>query len=59
MGAAPNLQRHQRVYDSQGNRTGYTTVRSDVVTNLYSQDGTRQGYIPAPTEGGSKQLWGK
>jgi len=31
------------VYDSQGSRTGYTTVSPEGVTNIYSQDGNRQG----------------
>jgi hypothetical protein len=47
------------VYDSQGNRTGYTTVSPDGVTNIYSQDGTRSGYIPAPEAGNGTDLWSK
>jgi hypothetical protein len=38
------------VFDSQGNRTGYTTVSPDGVTNIFNQDGTRSGYIPAPVQ---------
>jgi hypothetical protein len=45
------------VYDSQGNRTGYTTVSPDGVTNKYSKDGTRSGYISAPEAGGGTDLW--
>jgi hypothetical protein len=45
------------VYDSQGNRTGYTTVSPEGVTNIYSQDGSRRGYIPAPEAGGGTELW--
>jgi len=47
------------VYDSQGNRTGYTTVSPDGVTNIYSQDGRRSGYIPAPEAGSGTDLWSK
>jgi hypothetical protein len=40
---APN-----RVYDNNGNQTGYTTTTPDGVTNIYDFNGDRRGYIPSP-----------
>ena len=40
---APN-----RVYDSDGRPSGYTTTTPDGVTNIYDFSGQRRGYIPSP-----------
>ena len=37
------------VYDSSGNRIGYTTVSPQGVSNIFGNDGNRIGYAPAPT----------
>lgn len=36
------------VYDNRGNRIGYEVQAPSGVTNIYSNDGHRMGYIPAP-----------
>lgn len=36
------------VYDNLGNRIGYEVQSPSGVTNLYSNDGRRMGYVPAP-----------
>lgn len=40
---APN-----RVYDSNGRPSGYTTTTPSGVTNIYDFSGQRRGYIPSP-----------
>lgn len=37
------------VYDNQGNRIGYEVQAPSGVTNIYSNDGRRMSYVPAPS----------
>jgi len=43
-----NSQATNGVFDSNGNRIGYTTVSPQGVVNIFDNDGNRLGYSPQP-----------
>jgi hypothetical protein len=44
-----NVNATNGVYDTNGNRVGYTTVSPHGTVNIFGSDGNRTGYAPAPT----------
>ncbi len=44
-----NVNATNGVYDTNGNRVGYTTVSPQGTVNIFGNDGNRTGYAPAPT----------
>lgn len=46
--SAYNFSANNGVYDNRGNRVGYEVQAPSGVTNIYSNDGRRMGYVPAP-----------
>lgn len=43
-----NISATNGIYDDKGNRVGYTTITPKGVINIFSNDGDRLGYVPAP-----------
>lgn len=46
--SAYNNSANNGFYDNRGNRIGYEVQAPSGVTNVYSNDGRRMGYVPAP-----------
>ncbi len=42
-----NYNSNNGVYDNRGNRIGYEVQAPSGVTNIYSNDGRRMGYVPS------------
>ncbi len=45
--SAYNYNANNGVYDNRGNRIGYEVQAPSGVTNIYSNDGRRMGYVPS------------
>lgn len=46
--SASNFNATNGIFDTSGNRIGYTVVNPQGVVNIFDNDGNRLGYVPQP-----------